>query len=77
MNFPELFLGVLLGATGLAAYGQWRGRKEVKLACPFCGMDLLRIANGRRKCEGCGRYFRRSQHSGRAEAFNSRHRSSI
>lgn len=77
MSFPELFLGVLLGATGIAAYAQWRGKRETDLACPFCGMALLRIEHGRRRCEGCGRYFRRSQHSRRADAFSARHRSSI
>jgi ribosomal protein L37AE/L43A len=77
MSYPELFLGVLLGVTGLAAYSQWRGRKDAELACPFCGMALRRIKNGRRQCEGCGRYFRRSSNSGRAEAFHARRSNSL
>lgn len=60
---PEvLLLAVLFFVTVLALGWELRQRRRGRRAptCPHCGGQLKSIEPGRRYCEPCNRYFRRT-----------------
>ncbi len=60
---PEvLLLAVLFLLTILAlCWEVWRRRSRNVPTCPHCGSRLKSVEPGRRRCETCNVYFRRTE----------------